>query len=52
MKRAIARSINTVEELERVEREEVEVLVALEASTMPLPISTTLPLLGDDFMLL
>jgi hypothetical protein len=52
MKRAIACSINTIEELERVKQEEAEVLVALEALTVPLPISTTLPLLGDNFVLL
>jgi hypothetical protein len=50
MKRAITYSINTVEELERVEREEAEALVASEASAVPLPVSTTPPLLGDDFV--
>ena len=52
MKHTIAYSINTVEELEQVEREEAEALVASEASTIPLPVLTTLPLLGDDFILL
>jgi len=52
MKLGIAYSIDTVEELKRVEREEAEALVASEASTIPLPVLTTLPLLGDDFILL
>jgi len=50
MKYAIAYGINNMEELERVEQEEAEALVASEASTMPPPVSTTLPLLGNDFV--
>ncbi len=44
MKRAIAYSIDNVEELEQVEREEAEALLA-----NPLRVSTTLPLLDADF---
>ncbi len=52
MKRAISRSINTVEELEQVEREEAEALAVQEASANPPPTSTTPPLLDADFLLL
>jgi hypothetical protein len=52
MKRAIARGIDTIEELERVEREEVEALAAWESSGYALLVPATLPLLGNDFVLL
>ncbi len=44
MKRAIACSIDNVEELERIEREEAEALLA-----NPLYVLTTLPLLDTNF---
>ena len=52
MTRAISRSIDTVEELEKVEREESEALVATEASGNPPSAPATLPLLDADFVLL
>jgi hypothetical protein len=48
--RAISRSIDTIEELERVEREESEALVVREASGNPLSAPSTLPLLDADFV--
>jgi hypothetical protein len=48
MSRAIHRGIDTVEELERVEKEEADALAAREALPSP-PISTTPPLLDADF---
>ena len=50
MKRAIARSIDTVEELERVEREEAEVLVTRESLGLAPLAPVTLPLLDADFV--
>lgn len=50
MKRAISRGIDTVEELEQVEREEAEALAIREASADPPPTSTTPPLLDADFV--
>ncbi len=50
MKRAISRGIDTVEELEQVEREKAEALVVQEASANLPPTSTTLPLLDADFL--
>ena len=52
MTRAISRSIDTVEELERVEREESEALVVREALGNPLSALSTLPLLDANFVLL
>jgi hypothetical protein len=49
MKRAISYSIDTVEELERVEQEEAKVIVVEASSAPPLSL-TTLPLLGNDFI--
>jgi hypothetical protein len=48
MMRAVSRGIDTVEELERVEREEAEASAA-EAAAAPPPDSTTPPLLGAEF---
>ena len=50
MKRAISRGVDTVEELERVEREEAEVLAAAEASNKPPTAPATPPLLDADFV--
>ena len=50
MKRAISRGVDTVEELERVEREEAEVLAAAEASNKPPTALATPPLLDADFV--
>ncbi len=50
MKRAISYSIDTIEELEQVEREEAEALAVREASANLPPTSTTLPLLDADFL--
>ena len=50
MKRAISRGVDTVEELERVEREEAEVLAAAEASSKPPTAPATPPLLDADFV--
>ena len=50
MKRAISRGVDTVEELEQVEREEAEVLVVAEASNKPPTAPTTSPLLDADFV--
>jgi len=50
MKRAIARSINTMEELERVEREEAEALVTRESLGLAPSAPITLPLLDADFV--
>jgi len=52
MTRAISCSINTVEELERVEREEAEALATTKASGNPLSALATPPLLDADFVLL
>jgi hypothetical protein len=52
MKHTIAYSIDTIEELERVEREESEVLAAAEALGRAPSAPATLPLLDDDFVLL
>jgi len=52
MKRAITRGIDTIEELERVEREESEALVAAEALGYTPSAPATPPLLDDDFVLL
>jgi hypothetical protein len=50
MKRAIARSIDTIEELERVEQEEVEALATRESLGLALSAPITLPLLDTDFV--
>jgi hypothetical protein len=50
MKRAIACSIDTVEELERVEREEVEALAARESLGLAPSAPITPPLLDADFV--
>ncbi|KAK4095668.1 hypothetical protein N658DRAFT_437812 [Parathielavia hyrcaniae] len=50
MMRAIARGIDTVEELERVEREEAKALAESESAGNPPPASTTPPMLGADFV--
>ena len=50
MARAVSRGIDTVEELERVEREEAEALAAAEASADPPAASNTPPHFGDDFV--
>ncbi len=50
MKRAISYGIDTVEELEQVEREEAEALAVREASANLLSTSTTLLLLDADFL--
>jgi len=51
MMRAISRGIDSVEELERVEREEAEAAtrVPAESSTDSAPVSTTPPRLSSDF---
>ncbi len=46
---AISRGIDTVEELERVEKEEAEVLLAREALANPPLVLPTPPLLDADF---
>jgi len=50
MKRAIARGIDTVEELERVEREEAEALAVRESSGCAPSAPATPPLLDADFV--
>jgi len=50
MKRAIACGIDTVEELERVEREEAEALVTRESLGLAPSVPVTLPLLDADFV--
>jgi hypothetical protein len=50
MMRAISRGIDSVEELERVEREEAEALAKSNAQPDPPPSSATPPLLNDDFV--
>ena len=50
MKRAIARGIDTIEELEQVKRKEVEALATAEALSITSAISTTLPLLDANFV--
>ncbi|KAK4096218.1 hypothetical protein N658DRAFT_501832 [Parathielavia hyrcaniae] len=50
MARAISRGIDTVEELERVEREEAEALATSEASPGPSAAPTTPSRLPADFM--
>jgi hypothetical protein len=52
MKCAITYSIDTIEELERVEREEVEALITRESLGLALLAPITLPLLDADFVLL
>lgn len=49
MARAISRGIDTVEELERVEREEAEALAAAEASADPPAAPSIPPCFDDDF---
>ena len=50
MARAISRGVDTVEELEEVERKEAEALSTKEALPTPPAPSTTLPLLSTDFV--
>ena len=50
MKRAIARGIDTIEELERVEREEAEALATRESSGLAPSAPVTPPLLDADFV--
>ena len=47
---AISRSIDTVEELEKVEREEADALVVAEASNKPPTAPATPPILDADFL--
>ena len=50
MMRAISRGIDTVEELEKVEREEADALAVVEASNKPPTAPATPPMLDADFL--